>query len=356
MNSTELLQKIVNPHLGTYFGVPLYAHWSWVMMMVMMLFLNPLATALFLAVFLFVVMHEYRHILAAKSQGIQVDRVVLYPIGGVAAIEIGPDDPRKEFIVTVMGPMVNVVLAVLCSGLVLVFVELNWMVAAQVAFWFAYINVMLFVFNLAPAYPMDGGRIFRSILGRFMDYQKANWWAVRVGQVTCLLLFLYALATGLWMMALIMPLVALLAQSEINRVENHAEFRRLRKVFVLASLGRYAEAEAAVPATKASLHVNLLRTLEICKNTPGADFGPLLAVLGRAYPDPHLVATEIGGLELACLRRQNHDLDAVLNAVEANKPIEEIERIVEAMTDQDFKARCKQALSEAREKAASSCE
>jgi len=356
MNRTELLDKIVNPHLGTYFGVPLYAHWSWVMMMVLLLLMNPLATALFMAVFLFVVLHEYGHILAAKSQGIQVDRVVLYPIGGVAAIEIGPDEPRKEFIVTVMGPMVNVVLAMMFSSLVLVFVQLDWMVAAQVAFWFAYINVMLFLFNLAPAYPMDGGRIFRSILGQFMDYQKANWWAVRVGQLTCLLLFLYALATGLWMMALIMPLVALLAQAEINRVEVHAEFRRLRKVFALAELGKYDEAQAAVPATKASLHFDLVRLLVFCKNTPPVDFGPLLAVLSRAYPDPRRVAEELTNLELACLRKQNRDLDAVLNALEADKPMEEIERIVEGMTDQDFKARCKQAITEAREKAASSCE
>jgi|SRR5262252_6002523 len=356
MNNKEWADRIgsiLNPHLGTYFGVPLYAHWTWMLMIVLLLG-NWVFLLFFLGLFLCVILHEYGHVLTAKYFNIPVDRITIYPIGGIASIQMGPDEPKKEFFVTLMGPMVNVVLCGLFAMAVLMFTALGWSQAVTVAFNFAYINFLLVVFNMAPAYPMDGGRILRSFLGHFMDYRKATWWAVRVGQITCGLLFLFALATQMWLMAIIMPLIALLAQNELNVVKLHAEFRRLRQVFLLAAAGKYDEAEAATGFLESEGGRRAtLRTLAICRLTKDVDFEEVLEALDQPYPNPQRVTAALAELELACYRLHNKDLDLILKALEDRKSVAEIDQIVESMTDEEFKAHCKKLLEEARRQATS---
>jgi Zn-dependent protease len=322
--------------------------------MFLLLLPNPLVLVLMLAVYACVILHEFGHVLTAKYFDVPVERITIYPIGGIASIQMGPDEPKKEFFVTLMGPMVNVVLCGLFGVLVLVFASLGWAQAVSFAYTLAYINFILIVFNLAPAYPMDGGRILRSFLGHFMDYRRATWWAVRVGQLTCILLFLFALATRMWLMALIMPLIALMAQNELNVVKLHAEFRRLRQVFLLAAAGKYEEAEAATNFLELeSGRKAVLKTLTICKLTGDPDFEEVMEALDQPYPNPERVSNALSELEVACYRKQNKDLDLILTALEERKPLEEVEKIVETLADEDFKAHCKRTLEEVRRRAKS---
>jgi Zn-dependent protease/CBS domain-containing protein len=140
-----------------------------------------------LALFGCVLLHEFGHALAARAFGIRTPDITLLPIGGVARLQRMPDQPWQELIVALAGPAVNVVIAV-----VLVFwlgqrtdVEhlqrLNEPGAALLAK-LASVNIGLVLFNLIPAFPMDGGRVLRSLLAMALPYSRATQIAAWIGQ------------------------------------------------------------------------------------------------------------------------------------------------------------------------------
>jgi Zn-dependent protease/CBS domain-containing protein len=172
--------------------------------------LYGLATTL--ALFSLVLLHELGHSVAAMSYGIKVRDITLLPIGGLARLERMPEKPVQELVVALAGPAVNVALATILFPIVLTLaggpgsllanLRSGSGVAGLLTFLLA-ANVSLAVFNMLPAFPMDGGRVFRAVLGLFLDFQRATRVAVIVGRVMAVGLGIFAIINGQFFMALI---------------------------------------------------------------------------------------------------------------------------------------------------------
>ena len=136
------------------------------------------------AFFACVVMHELGHSFAARRYGVGVRRILLMPIGGMAEFDSLPREPGKEMVITFAGPAVNFALAVL---LWLPYNQLPQQIlfysAQGLLFQLFWANIIMGLFNLAPVFPMDGGRIFRALLATKFTYLKATHWASLVGKV-----------------------------------------------------------------------------------------------------------------------------------------------------------------------------
>jgi len=140
-----------------------------------------------LVIFLCVLLHEFGHAVAAKAFGIHTPDITLLPIGGVARMQRMPDKPHQELVIALAGPAVNVVIAGLLF--LVLGLKVNWGEAADLAdpsgsilAKVAAVNVMLVLFNLIPAFPMDGGRVLRSLLAMVVGHAKATLVAARIGQ------------------------------------------------------------------------------------------------------------------------------------------------------------------------------
>jgi Zn-dependent protease/CBS domain-containing protein len=145
------------------------------------------ALAFMLLLFACVVAHEFGHIFTARAFGVTTPDVVLLPIGGVARLERIPEEPWQELLIAIAGPLVNVVIAVvliLLAGAQVNVVNLHAVEnpAASMIDRLAAVNLFLAVFNMIPAFPMDGGRVLRAVLAARMGYVRATEIAAFVGQ------------------------------------------------------------------------------------------------------------------------------------------------------------------------------
>lgn len=138
------------------------------------------------ALFLCVLLHEFGHILTARRFGIATPDVTLYPIGGVASLERLPEKPSQELLVALAGPAVNLVIAFLLIGFagaalpedVATIDDAKLGLVARLAF----ANLFIAIFNMLPAFPMDGGRVLHAVLAMRMGPQRALAIAARIGQ------------------------------------------------------------------------------------------------------------------------------------------------------------------------------
>ena len=143
------------------------------------------------ALFLCVLLHEFGHIFMARRFGIRTPDVVLLPIGGVASLERMPEKPAQELAVAVAGPLVNIAIAmILLSFVELPGGDLHRIEDPQVSIFarLAIANIFLALFNMLPAYPMDGGRVLHALLAMKMGAARATQTSARVGQALALLL------------------------------------------------------------------------------------------------------------------------------------------------------------------------
>lgn len=171
-----------------------------------------------LLVFACVVAHEFGHIFMARIFGVKTPEVTLLPIGGVANMERIPEDPRQELLVALAGPMVNVAIAgvlTVAGGIAVTDLQYIDLEKATLVQRLALINISLVVFNLIPAFPMDGGRVLRALLAMRLGAQRATEIAAKLGQFFA---FLFV-AIGLYwspMLVLIGMFIYLAAMSELQ--------------------------------------------------------------------------------------------------------------------------------------------
>ncbi len=147
-------------------------------------------SAVLVAFFACVVLHELGHCFTAMRYGVTVPRILLLPIGGMAEFDGIPRQPRSEILITLAGPAVNFVIAAglwlaLPAGSALPLTEETTAVPtlAESAHLLMTWNLAMGLFNLLPAFPMDGGRILRASLATRMNYLRATFWAATIGKI-----------------------------------------------------------------------------------------------------------------------------------------------------------------------------
>lgn len=215
--------------LGRIFGIKIGLHYSWLIIAPMIAFSlagyfiagNPtwgtgviwtMAIVTALLFFAAIVAHELSHALVARRRGLPVRSITLFALGGVAQFEKEPEDAKTEFMVSIVGPIASAVIGFVCLSLAWM---LGWKVMAEPAkplnamlVWLGYINIGLAIFNLLPGFPMDGGRVLRSIVWwRTGDAQQATRVAAMTGQVVAFALIIFGIyrffggagISGLWM-------------------------------------------------------------------------------------------------------------------------------------------------------------
>ena len=236
-------------------GTELRVHWSFVLILAWGAVIYGLGGGNFamgalygvlvmILLFVCVTLHEFGHALAARRYHIHVPTITLLPIGGVASLERMPDRPQQEFVIAIAGPLVNVVLALLLLPAALALSpatagaalrDLGAVLAAaqrpgvaNLVNYMLAVNLMLALFNLIPAFPMDGGRILRSILAMFMGNVAATRAAVFVGRLVAVPMAIWGIMTGNILLLLIAFFVYVGGGAEREAVESRAILRSMR--------------------------------------------------------------------------------------------------------------------------------
>ena len=219
--------------LGTIGGIKVKVHWTFALLIGWIIFINMRAgsttentfwSVLFiLLIFVCVVLHEFGHAFAAKRFGIKTRSITLLPIGGLARLESMPEQPRQELIVALAGPVVNLAIA----ALVFPFVNLSdaftegsivAVHAGNLLPSLFSVNVVLAVFNMLPAFPMDGGRVLRALLGFKLERHVATKVAASIGQAIAIGFVLFGLFYNP-ILAFIGIFIFLGAQSEVRTTQ-----------------------------------------------------------------------------------------------------------------------------------------
>jgi Zn-dependent protease/predicted transcriptional regulator len=204
--------------IGRLFGIPILIHYSFILViplfawiigsqislttdMLNEIFLVPVDTTLIttgyipyllgtivaLGLFAGVLVHELAHSLVARKKGIRINSITLMIFGGIATMEEGVPDPKAELPMALVGPIASLLVGLVCSGIVYAVptITTNPAIAGVLIFIFGYLgvlNIILFAFNLLPAFPMDGGRVLRAWLAKRMPLHRATKIAADVGK------------------------------------------------------------------------------------------------------------------------------------------------------------------------------
>lgn len=193
---------------------------------------------LMILLFVCVTLHELGHSIAAQRFGIPVREIVLLPLGGVALLSRNPSKPWHELIIAAAGPLVNVVIAAVLVGVTGAVAAIGTFDSSalqqnappslsSLLVWLLQANVFLVLFNLIPAFPLDGGRIFRAILAMWLPMPRATRIASGVGQGIAILLGVLGVATGNFSLVLVAVFVFFGAGQE--NAEGQARTRLVTK-------------------------------------------------------------------------------------------------------------------------------
>jgi Zn-dependent protease/predicted transcriptional regulator len=224
--------------VGSILGIPLRVHLTFVLLLIFIALSpggrrgaigGPYGVLWVLLVFGCVVLHELSHSITARHYGIRVRSITLLPIGGVSQMGSMPESPRQEFAIAVAGPALSFILALAFRVLGLLVgvspVSLAGPIGSgHILVDLFRINLVLGLFNLAPAFPLDGGRALKAVLSMTMEPLRATRLAVTIGQVLAGLLFILGVLFN-WWLALIAIFIYLGAEGEERAAELKASFR-----------------------------------------------------------------------------------------------------------------------------------
>ena len=207
--------------LGKWFGVPVALHFSWVLFIAIIALQNPNFAIVLSALFGIVLLHEVGHALAGMYYHHKTRSITIFPFGGVALMEM-PEKSSQELVVALAGPAVNV-LFVPILWLICHFFPENGMLGQIYAS-----NIVLLVFNMLPAFPMDGGRVFRALLAMSLkDYCKATIIAGMVGEFFCIGFVVLGVLIGNLMLAVIGFFIFLAAGKEVSMAQEEIFVREM---------------------------------------------------------------------------------------------------------------------------------
>lgn len=327
--------------LGRIFGIRIQLDWSWLLIFLLIIWnlgsafgeLHPnwssgtrwlVALVASLLFFASVLAHELAHSVMAQAQGIPVRNIILFLFGGVANIQREPHSPRAEFLITIVGPITSIVLGGLFTwlGLSLAGRGINLAMADPTAvieqlsplstllLWLGPTNIALGVFNLIPGFPLDGGRILRSILWAITDnLRRATRWASYVGQAIGWLMILGGIAmvfgvqlpffgtgfvSGLWLIFIGWFLSSAAVQSYRQVVINDI----LEGVPVTTIMRRDPPVVASASSIASLVHEHVMQTDDHA--FPVVDNGRLVGLVTlediRAVPRSQWETTQVGDI------------------------------------------------------------
>lgn len=239
--------------IGRYFGIPLKLHWSFFLLVPFVMYYGhseeeywksiAFLGSFVLLVFVCVVLHEYGHALMARRFGVGTLDVILSPIGGVARLRNMPEKPAHELWIALAGPFVNVVIAALMTGLLFVlqreallgffsggtFEEMAGELESQpnslgyvMLVGVLALNLTLVLFNMLPAFPMDGGRVLRALLAMRLGRLRATRIASIIGQIIAIGFVIFAISNSHFSLGLIGVFVFMMASKEYQSVKMDA--------------------------------------------------------------------------------------------------------------------------------------
>lgn len=206
-------------------GIDVELHWSFILFILALLVLDFAFFLILSVIFIFVTIHEFCHSIVALRNGIKVKKILIIPIGGMAQMDMGDLKPWTEFKMAIAGPLFNFAAAGVFFALSALLgiplvewvsqflsapAEFSLPLLDSLVFYSFYANMVLGIFNLFfPAFPLDGGRVFRSLLAMKYPYLKATQIAKYVSYVMATLLFLIGFSSfffgsggGIWIMAI----------------------------------------------------------------------------------------------------------------------------------------------------------
>ncbi|NUQ22698.1 MAG: site-2 protease family protein [Saprospiraceae bacterium] len=239
--------------IARLFGIPVRLHWTFLLLAFWLVSTHysfggtinwvdmGWTLASVTALFLCVLLHEMGHALTARRYGVNTQKILLLPIGGLAMLDQLPDKPRQEMWVAAAGPLANLALAFVLLPVILLMPGNNletilgyWLYpkgnyfihdASRVGYLLVglvALNVLVALFNLIPAFPMDGGRIFRALLATHWSRLQATTIAVRTGQAIAIVLVALSIPSFNWLMALAAAFIFFSAAFELKMIrEDH---------------------------------------------------------------------------------------------------------------------------------------
>ncbi|WP_273847364.1 site-2 protease family protein [Rubrobacter calidifluminis] len=243
--------------IGRAFGIDVKVHWTFFLLLLVFgysaysssesLTTTLITIGLIIALFVFVLLHEFGHSLVAQRLGIEIPDITLLPLGGLARMKSMPEKPLDEVKIAIAGPLVNVVLAAIFflasfgfggEGTGTPGIMPNRGTAGQILEYLALTNLALALFNMIPAFPMDGGRVLRGLLATRLGNVRATEISASIGQFFAFLFFLSGIFTGRFLLALIAIFIFFGAGGEAQMVRQRETMRGLSVADVMGSRRR----------------------------------------------------------------------------------------------------------------------